>query len=294
MTTTLTPAPEGFIASFRAMASPCEVRIDSHDERLAERLGQMAEAEALRIERKFSRYRTDNIVALINGANGEAVAVDPETAALIDYATQCYELSGGRFDITSGVLRRVWRFDGSARVPTRRQVRALMPLVGWTKVTWAPPHLILPAGMEIDLGGIGKEYAVDTTILKLLAESDVPLLVNFGGDLRVSGPRADGGRWRVAIESVDQDGISEAILEVANGALTTSGDSRRYLLKDGVRYSHILDPRTGWPVKDPPRSVTVAAPTCLEAGLLSTLALMHGRSAERFLKAEGVQAWWLR
>ena len=119
-------------------------------------------------------------------------------------------------------------------------------------------------------------------------------MVNFGGDLRVSGPRAGGERWRVAIESVDEFGVSEAFLEVATGALTTSGDSRRFLMKNGVRYSHILDPRTGWPVKDPPRSVTVAAPTCLEAGLMSTMAMLHGRSAERFLKREGVQAWWMR
>jgi thiamine biosynthesis lipoprotein len=290
----LTAAPGGFIHSFRAMGSPCEVRIDSRDSALAGWLGQLAEAEALRIEHKFSRYRSDNIIAAINAAAGEPVEADTETAALLDYAARCHELSGGRFDITSGVLRRLWRFDGSDNVPTRRQVRDLLPLVGWEKVSWAAPRIVLPAGMEIDLGGLGKEYAVDSTLLKLQAEADVPLLVNFGGDLRVSGPRAGGERWRVAIESVDQLGTSEALLEVASGALTTSGDSRRFLSKDGVRYSHILDPRTGWPVRDPPRSVTVAAPTCLEAGLMSTMAMLHGRSAERFLKREGIQAWWVR
>ena len=148
--------------------------------------------------------------------------------------------------------------------------------------------------MEIDLGGIGKEYAVDRCVVMIQALSPVPALVNFGGDLRVSGPRLNGRRWRVAIESIDAANAQEGFLEISNGGLTTSGDARRFLLKDGVRYSHILDPRTGWPVKNPPRSVTVAAPTCIEAGLLSTLAMLYGRSAERFLEREGVQAWCVR
>jgi thiamine biosynthesis lipoprotein len=98
----------------------------------------------------------------------------------------------------------------------------------------------------------------------------------------------------VAIESVDRPGASEGLLEIAAGALTTSGDARRYLFKSGVRYSHILDPRTGWPVPDPPRSVTVAAATCLEAGLMSTLAMLQGMDAEAMLEREGVRAWCVR
>ncbi|MDE2355555.1 MAG: FAD:protein FMN transferase, partial [Alphaproteobacteria bacterium] len=250
---------------------------------------------ARRIERKYSRYRTDSVIGEINAAAGQAVAVDPETASLLDYADQVYRLSGGRFDITSGVLRQLWRFDGSDRVPTAEAVRDLLPLVGWRKVRWRDGQLTLRPGMEIDFGGLGKEYAVDGCLLKVQAAAPgVPALVNFGGDLRVSGPRADGSRWRVAIETVDGREGYEGWLEIASGALTTSGDARRFLLKDGVRFSHILDPRTGWPVKDPPRSVTVAAATCLEAGLLSSLAMMHGADAEAFLAREGVKAWWVR
>jgi thiamine biosynthesis lipoprotein len=83
------------------------------------------------------------------------------------------------------------------------------------------------------------------------------------------------------------------ILDLEHGALATSGDSRRYLLKDGVRYGHILDPRTGWPVPDAPRSVTVAASSCTEAGLLSTLALLNGARAREFLEEQGVRFWLL-
>jgi thiamine biosynthesis lipoprotein len=290
----LTIAANDHIYSFRAMASPCEVRVDSADGELTRRLGEIAEAEALRIEAKYSRYRSDSALSNINTSGGLPVEVDDETAILLDYAANCHRLSEGRFDITSGVLRRVWKFDGSDRTPTAAEIKAVLPLVGWGKVTWRRPFLTLPAGMEIDFGGLGKEYAVDAAIGNVRAASDAPVLVNFGGDLRVTGPRANGARWRIGIESVEDGGASGAILEIIDGALTTSGDARRFLLKDGVRYSHILDPRTGWPVKDPPRSVTVAAATCLEAGILSTLAMLHGRGAERFLKREGLQAWWVR
>ena len=289
----LTPVPQGYSFTFRAMGSPCELRVDTDDNALALRLGEIGEAEAARIERKYSRYLPDSVVSRINGANGEPVALDPETVALIDYAARCHQLSDGRFDITSGALRRVWRFDGSDRVPTRAMVREILAFVGWDKAVWASPELTLLPGMEIDFGGLGKEYAVDTALLKIEAVSEVPVLVNFGGDLRVSGPRRGSERWRVSIEAVDPSRESEALLEVSQGALATSGDVHRYLLKNGVRYGHILDPRTGWPVRDAPRSVTVAADTCMEAGILSTLAMLHGAGAEAFLKREKIQAWWV-
>jgi len=293
------PAPQpvtggGYLHSFHAMGSPCEVRMDSDDLDLVASLARSAEAEARRIERKFSRYRGDSVVSLINGSSGseQGVEVDGETAALLEYAAQFHALTRGLFDVTSGVLRKAWKFDGSDRVPSREAVAALLPLVGWEKVSWSPPRIRLPAGMEIDFGGFGKEYAVDSALTKLtLLAPSTPVLVNFGGDLRASGPKRDGSAWSVGIEAVTDQGDGGAVLELYEGALTTSGDARRYLLRQGVRYSHILDPRTGWPVESPPRSVTVAAPTCIEAGLLSTLAMLHGAGARAFLAAEGIRHW---
>ncbi len=276
------------------MASPCEVRVDSDDASLTDCLGRIAEFEAKRIEAKYSRYREDSVIGVINRSAGEPVTVDEETAALIDYADSCYRLSRGRFDVTSGVLRRVWRFDGSDNVPRRREVKPILPLVGWRKVAWRKPRLTLPPGMEIDFGGLGKEYAVDSAILMIMERSDVPVLVNFGGDLRVSGPRRDGRPWHVAIESVNGATTPACRIDLVRGAITTSGDARRFLLKDGIRYSHILDPRKGWPVAGAPRSVTVAGSTCLEAGVMSTLAMLQGRRAEAFLRREGVPSWVIR
>ena len=276
------------------MASPCEVRVDCDNPLLVNQLGRIAEEEAKRIEYKFSRYRDDSIITQMNTAAGNPLSVDDETAALLDYADSCYRLSKGLFDVTSGILRRIWRFDGSDNVPDQRRVKEILPFIGWSRVTWKRPTLVLPAGMEIDFGGLGKEYAVDSAILKIREAADVPALVNFGGDLRVTGPRRNHQRWLVAIEAADGAGITSSRLELSNGALTTSGDARRYLMKNGIRYSHILDPRTGWPVKQAPHSVTVAAPTCLQAGVMSTLAMLKGKKAESFLRREGVQSWVIR
>jgi thiamine biosynthesis lipoprotein len=290
---TLDRTDEGWRGRFAAMASPCEVLIEGVGEQLAARLATAAESEALRIERKFSRYRDDSVIAAIHSARGRAIEVDAETADLLDYAATCHALSGGLFDITSGVLRAVWRFDGSDRVPEPHAVQALLPLVGWSRVQWQRPRITLPVGMELDFGGVGKEYAVDRT-LSLLRQiaPQAALLVNFGGDLAVSGQRASGGPWQVGVE---RPGCNEAalLLELAVGALATSGDARRFLLKSGVRLGHILDPRDGWPVRGAPRSVTVAAGRCIDAGTLATLALLQGSEAESWLAQQGAPHWVL-
>lgn len=275
------------------MASPCEVHVATHDRALAQRVVGLAADEAARIEAKFSRYRRGNIIDAINTAQGRPVTVDDETARLLDYAARLFELSDGKFDVTSGVLRRVWRFDGSDHLPSREAVAALLPIVGWDKVRWRSPELTLPAGMEIDLGGIGKEYAVDRAAALIRAVS-TQCLVNFGGDLLALGPHAGDRPWRVGIESLADSATAARQIELAVGALATSGDARRFLLKDGRRYGHILDPTTGWPVSGAPRSITVAADTCTQAGMLATLALLQGEGAEQFVAAQGARCWVLR
>lgn len=289
------------ICRFRAMANPCEILVDADDEPMARRLGALAREEALRVERKFSRYRDDNIVHRINRAQGTPVEVDCETAALLDYADTCWRLSGGLFDITSGVLRRAWRFDGSGHVPEHAAVAALLAQIGWHRVRWTNPVLELPPGMEIDFGAIGKEYAVDRCAQLLGAETTASLLVNFGGDLAATGARRNGHGWVVGVE--DPDSVThgnaaarEARLafELSRGGIATSGDAHRFILHDGKRYGHILDPRTGWPVAGAPRSITVVGKTCTEAGILATLAMLRGADAEAFLENEGVRYWCLR
>jgi thiamine biosynthesis lipoprotein len=252
----------------------------------------LAAAEAWRIEDAFSRYRSGNVIDRINSAAGKPVAVDEETAQLIDFAVNLYELSGGSFDITSGVLRRVWVFDGSNNIPNSAAVKRVMRNVGWRQATWRSPILQMPAGMEIDLGGIGKEYAVDKAAAILRQASEVSCLVNLGGDLAATRRPVTRDYWTVGVESTGAHAsLPASLLNLQVGALATSGDARRYLMKGTRRYSHILDPRTGWPVPNAPRSVTVAADTCTQAGMLCTLAMLQGDFAESFLDTQDVQYW---
>lgn len=284
-----------FVGLFDAMASPCEILIESEDRELATRLTRTAADEAWRIEDKFSRYLPGNVVGCINSCDGKPVEVDEETASLLDFAATLHALSDGRFDITSGVLREIWSFDGGDHIPDREAVSDVLQRVGWNRVSWRRPVLALQPGMEIDLGGIGKEYAVDRVAGILSEAAACSVVVNFGGDLAVTRPPQQRRAWRVGIEAVSATGgKGETVLQVRSGALATSGDSRRFLLKDGVRYSHILDPRSGWPVEGAPRSVTVAADTCTESGMLSTLAILEGYNAETFLDGEEVKYWCRR
>jgi thiamine biosynthesis lipoprotein len=285
------------------MGSPCEVLVDSSHGQQAQAVASAVTACALRLEHKFSRYRDDNIVARINAAAGQPVEVDEETARLLDFAELAWRLSDGKFDITSGALRRAWKFDGGTRTPDAAEIRALLPLVGWSRVRWQRPVLTMLPGMEIDFGGIGKEYAVDQALAAAAVVTSDPVLVNFGGDLAVTGPRRDGRPWRVGIESIaaaTDTAIDTAsatkpgtagLIELSAGALATSGDTYRFVNSASGRLPHILDPRSGEPVCGAPHSVTVAAPTCTQAGMWCTLAMLEGANAEALLQRESVRHW---
>ena len=273
--------------TFTAMASPCEVLLDVPslpDNQLAGLCEQLVQ-ETWRIEHKYSRYQTDNIIHRLNQAGGQAVLLDGETQHLIEFAATCFQLSGGLFDITSGILRRIWSFKAGQTVPTQARIDELLPLIGWQNCSWQAPYLQLPAGAEIDLGGIGKEYAVDKALLLLTQATQgqaAAFLVNFGGDIAASGPRYSGAPWQVGLAQGDK----VLQLPLRSGGIATSGDSHRFIWHQGVKLSHILNPHTGWPVTGGPSTATVFAQNCTQAGMLATFALLHGSAAEDFLKQQ--------
>lgn len=289
---TLTRDADHWTGRFVAMASPCEVLIDQAPASLARQVLDVVASEAWRIERKFSRYRTDSAVHEINKSAGTELLVDDETSNLLDFAATLTRLSDGAFDITSGVLRKVWTFDGGDRVPSQQQIDEVLAVIGWHKVEWRRPVLKLGAGMQIDLGGIGKEYAVDAAAehVQKIAPG-LSCLINFGGDVAVRNARGNGTPWRVGIESYARVATAERVVQLSRGALATSGDSRRFVFRAGHRYSHILDARTGWPVRNAPHAITVAADTCTQAGTITTLAMLKGAGAEELLRASGARYW---
>ena len=206
-TLTLEERPSDLIAvCFQALGGPCEVLLSAAARSSALEIGGIAAREAWRIERKFSRYRDDSVIGWIHRNRGTEVTVEAETGALLDFARQCYQLSDGLFDVTSGVLRQVWKFDGSDRIPDSTEVARWAQLVGFDKVKWRSPKLLLPERMELDFGGFGKEYAVDRAYDLLAARRIGAFLINFGGDLRANRcPPPD--PWQVGIERPDTCGM---------------------------------------------------------------------------------------
>lgn len=276
---------------FNAMKSPCEILLECEQEAVAREHLQWAQQEALRIEQKFSRFQADSVIGRLNRSQEQWVEIDSETQALLDFADQCWWLSQGWIDVTVGRYFQLWRFDGKTPPPSRKQLKKLAPFVGWHKVKRKPGLVFLPQGVEIDLGGIGKEYAVDIVATHL---AQVPalggILVNFGGDIHAIKPRQNGWPWQIGVEEVRSGTTKGLTLSLMKGAIATSGTTHRFVVdKHGKPLGHILNPHTGWPVRHGPASVTVLGETAIQAGLLATLAMLKGKQAETFLQAEGVQ-----
>ena len=273
------------------MASENELQLHAADEAHARRAAAAATADVHRIEAKYSRYRDDSVTTRINrAAGGPPVAIDGETAALLAYADRCHALSDGLFDLTSGVLRRAWDWRQTPpRLPDEAALAAMVALVGWAGVEWNERAIRLPrVGMEIDFGGIGKEYAADRMATICMEHGIAHGLVNLGGDVRAIGPQQDGAPWRVGIRHPRREGSAIATVDLADGAVATSGDYERYFEIGGRRYCHILHPRTGMPAAYW-QSVSVVAPLCVVAGSCATIAMLREQDGEAFLQQQGLR-----
>ena len=279
---------------FAAMGSRCELRLYARAEQEAAAIARIAVADVRRLDAKYSSYRDDSATAAINrvGAAGGAIAVDAETATLLDYADTCFEQSDGLFDLTSGVLREAWGPHRHA-LPDAAALERLLPRVGWGKVRWARPRLEFSvAGMELDFGGIVKEYAADRAAV-ICAEAGIRHgLVDLGGDIKVIGPHPDGAPWRVGIRHPRCPDAVMATLEMTRGAVATSGDYERYLEIGGRRYCHIVSPRTGWPVQGL-AGVSVFAEECVVAGSATTIAMLMEERGPAWLEEVGLPHVWM-
>lgn len=280
---------------FNAMGSPCEIQLFASTRDSAERAATAGIAEVERLEALYSRYRPESFLSRINAVAAEArsIAVDAETAALLDYADTCHRQSDGLFDITSGVLRRAWgRFDANA-LPDPATIEELLRHVGWEKVQWEKPHLTFGvAGMEIDFGGIVKEFAADR-VAALCRELGMEHgVVNLGGDIKVLGPRADGAPWQIGIRHPRSRDEAAQTLQLRSGALASSGDYERCIEIGGVRYGHILNARTGWPVRRM-AAVSVLADFCVVAGSASTIGMLKEDDGPAWLKQLGLPHLWI-
>jgi thiamine biosynthesis lipoprotein len=243
-----------------------------------------------RIETRYSRYRDDSELARINkvAATGGSIDIDAETVGLMAYAKACFTKSEGAFDITSGPLRKAWNFSAS-HLPDQASIDAVLPFIGFDKVILSEDRLqFAQPGMELDLGGLGKEYAADRAAEVCLDLGAREGFVDLGGDIRIIGQQANGLPWRIGIRHPREADRLAGEIQLSNGALATSGDYERFVEIEGRRYCHILDPRTGWPAQGL-ASVTVISDRCLVAGSLATTAMLMGANVGTWLQSLGVR-----
>jgi len=260
--------------------------IDSNKDDV-QRVAQAAEEEVRRIETKYSRFRPDSILSKINSSDGQKTTIDAETHYLLNYASVAFELSDGLFDITAGVLSKLWDFRNGI-IPSPETIRTNLAYVGFQHIRFNSNSIILPAGMSLDFGGIGKEYAVDCAAAICKSAGITHGIIDLGGDLHVIGPQPDNRPWKVGVRNPRAPENAIAELAITQGGLSTSGDYERYFEHSGKRYCHLLLPKTGMPVSYW-ASVSVAAPSCLLAGTLSTIAMLKQSDARMWLDEQEIQ-----
>jgi len=234
-------------------------------------------AEMRRIDELMSHYKPQSQLSQINArAAQEPVQVDPELFDLIKLSTHYSIITEGAFDITYASVGHLYDYPHHVR-PTEEQIKAALPGVNWRNMLLDAEHHTVRfehPGMRIDLGGIGKGYAVDRGIAILQARGFKHALVTAGGDSRIIGDRM-GRPWVVGIRNPDDKNKVVTRLPIVNSAMSTSGDYERYFDEGGVRYHHIIDPRTGHPASKV-RSATILGPTATETDGMSKTAFVLG------------------
>ncbi len=282
--------------SWPALGTQCEAQFVCDDSAIAQAFQDAAIAWVERFEARYSRFRPESEISRINDAAGKhETSVDIEMERILDVCASIWRMTNGILDVTMMPLMRLWNYRAaSPQIPQRPAIDAARALVGWQKVQRRPGSIFLPhVGMSIDLGGWGKEYAVDA-VAELAREFGIESgLIDFGHDIRAWGAPIGKPAWHVGLEDPAHPGTHRGSIALIDRAVASSGDYLRNFSAGGRRFGHIIDPRTGEPVLNGCVQSTVIAPSCLQAGILSTTAFILGaRSGVSFIQnsmqAEGL------
>jgi thiamine biosynthesis lipoprotein len=275
------PRAAKIVHTGKAMGTVIQITFWTGDEVAAARAARAVMEEFERLDRMMTTWTPDSEVSRINAAAGvSAVAVSAETFAVIDRALEISRKSQGVFDITVGAFQGLWKFDQDmdGTLPTPAEVKRRVAMIGWRDVILDRKKRTVKLrrkGMAITLGGIAKGYAVDRAVALLREQKLSDFILQAGGDMFVSGAKSD-KPWTVGIR--DPRGSRDqtfAVAPVRDHAFSTSGDYERGFVKDGVRYHHILDPRTGHPARLS-RSVTILAKDAFTADAWSKVLFILG------------------
>lgn len=265
--------------SWRALGTACELQFSCDDAAHAGAFQQAAIDWVTQFETRYSRFKADSLVSRINAAAGESwIDVDSEMEDMLNLCASVYHMTQGILDVTALPVMKLWDYRAAnPRVPTEAEIAAARVLVGWTKVQRRPGQIFLPLrGMSLDFGGWGKEFAVDAVAHIARQHGIANVLVDFGHDLRANGTPPGKPAWHIGLEDPNRPGSYRGSVGVRDRAIASSGDYLRGFTIEGRRYGHIVDPRTGRPVANGCRQTTVIAPSCLQAGVLSTASFILG------------------
>lgn len=267
------------LTTFSAMSTTCRVNFHGVSAEQARNFQQEVLRWVAWFEAYYSRFIPESLIGRINaGAGLHWVEVDPETDALFNLCQEMVFFTRGVFDPTTLPLMQLWNWKNKPPVvPSDKAVAEARELVGWRKVQRRKGAIFLPRqGMSLDLGGIGKEYAVDRVVQMGLECGITNILVDFGQDVRVHGQPPERGCWHIGLEDPRNPGKCWTGVGVNNHAVASSGDYLRNYIVNGRRYGHIIDPRDGYPVNNGCLAVSIIAPHCTVAGILSTTAFVLG------------------
>jgi thiamine biosynthesis lipoprotein len=249
-------------------------------------LQQRIDARLDAVENAFSTYRPQSEISRFNRAAraGEPFAVSADFASVMRTAARVFELSGGAWDGTVMPLVDLWGFGPAGPVsepPPPERVQAALARVGFARIELRAPGALVKreAGVTLDLSSIAKGYGVDAVAGLLQRAGYASFLVEIGGEVSAAGTRRDGQPWRIGVNRPRAEAAPDEVYRVValhDGALATSGDYRNQFEKDGVRYSHIIDPRTGRPITNRVVSASVLAPDCTLADGLATAVMVMG------------------
>ena len=278
------------------MGVDARIVVYAPDKASAEKACTAAFARIADLDAMMSDYRKDSeLMRLCDKAGGPPVKVSPELFKVFKRAREVSQRSGGVFDITVGPLVQLWRRARKTSVlPTTAEIDAARKLVGWRKVHLDEPTQsvrLMEKGMKLDLGGIAKGYADDEAQIVLKKNGISRALVEMGGDIVVSGPPPDSRGWTIRVPNAGSN-HGPVDMQFANRAISTSGDTEQFVIIGGKRYSHVVDPRTGWALTSRVQA-TIVAPDGLTSDPLSKVMTFLGtRQRARFLKAyPGTQTW---
>lgn len=244
-------------------------------------------------EKVFSRTVEGSDVWRINHGEGSPVRVCGDTAELLTIALEVCEKSGGALDITIAPASDLWDFKSEQpKIPDRDQLERAAKLVDYTKLKLEGDMVTLPAGMAIDLGAVAKGYIADKAAEYLKEQGVTRAILNLGGNVVALGSKPDGREWSIGIQDPEEEnGRAGYSVLVADESVVTSGIYQRGFDKDGVRYHHILDSATGWPVQNGLASVTIITGSSALADAMSTACFVLGRDkGMSFAEEMGVQA----